>query len=101
QIAGGQVHAVAQPADAQRRLASHGAADHYFIESQRLDLASTFPRDHLVLANDHIAIDRGDVVSADATTDRLAERTFDFLALVHHTLGDALGRTAILRRDHD
>ena len=34
QVAGGQVHAVAQPADAQRRLAGHRAADEDLVDAQ-------------------------------------------------------------------
>ena len=51
-VAGGQVHAVAQPADAQRRLAGHRAADQDLVDAQRLDLAGLLPGDHLVLVDD-------------------------------------------------
>ena len=44
QRAGGQVHAVAQPADAQRRLAGHRAADLDLLQAQLLDLAGDVAR---------------------------------------------------------
>ena len=44
QRAGGQVHAVAQPADAQRRLAGHRAADQDLVDAQPLDLAGRLAR---------------------------------------------------------
>ncbi len=54
QGAGGQVHAVAQPADAQRRLAGHRAADQDLVQAQSLDLAGRLPGDHLVFVDDHL-----------------------------------------------
>ena len=91
QIAGGQVHAVAEPAHAQGRLAGHRAADQDLVQAQLLDLAGLVPGDHLVFLDDDLAGDGvDDVVAADPAADRFGQRPFDFLALVDDALGDAL-----------
>src|SRR5436309_3034732 len=65
QVAGGQVHAVAEAADAQGRLAGHRAADENLVDAEQLDLAGLLPGDHLVFLDDHFAGDGRDGVAAD------------------------------------
>ena len=69
--AGGQVHAVAAAADAERRLAGHRAADQDLVEAQLLDLAGDLVGDHLVLVDDHLVGDRVDDRVARLTRPRI------------------------------
>ena len=102
QRAGGEVHAVAQGADAQRGVAGHRAADLDLLQAHGLDLPRHVHRDQLVLADDHFVGDRvDDVRAADAALDRVGQADFDLLAAVDHALGDALGGAAVVRGDHD
>ena len=59
-----KVHAVAQPADAQRGVAGHRAADLDLFQAQLLDPAGDVGRDQLVFADDHFVGDRVDDVRA-------------------------------------
>ena len=68
--AGGQVHAVAEPADAQRRLARHRTAHQNLVEAHGLDVAGRLPGDHLVLADDHLS-DTGSVMVLRLTRPRI------------------------------
>ncbi len=52
ELAGGQVHAVAAPADAQRGFAGHRAADLDLLDLHLLELPRRVDGDHLVLADD-------------------------------------------------
>src|SRR5207302_2936652 len=101
EVSGRQIHAIAQPADPQRRLASHGAAHKDLVHADLFDLACLLPGDHLVLADDYLAGDGRDRVPADAAADRFAERALDFFALVHHALGNTLRGAAVLHGDDD
>ena len=102
QRAGRQVHAVAQAADAQRRLAGHRAADLDLLQAHLLDLAGDVRRDQLVFADDHFVGDRvDDVRAADAAADRVGQADFDLLAAVDHALGDALRGAAVVHGDDD
>src|SRR5208282_4560204 len=101
QRAGRQVHAVAKPAHSQGRLAGHRAAHEDLVHAELLDLAGLLPGDHLVLADDDLAGDRGDGIAADPAADRFAERAFDLFALVDDALGDALGGLAVVHGDDD
>ena len=102
QRAGRQVHAVAQAADAERRVAGHRAADLDLVQAQLFDLAGDVGRDHLVFADDHFVGDRvDDVGAADAAADRVGQADFDLLAAVDDALGDALRRAAVVHRDDD
>src|SRR5207245_10945377 len=92
----GQVHAVAEAADAQGRLAGHRAADENLVDAEQFDLAGLLPGDHLVFLDDHFAGDGRDVVAAYAAAVRLAVGAFNFLALVGDPLGHALSRAAIV-----
>src|SRR5205823_2285431 len=64
----GQIHAVAQAADAERRFARHAAADLDLLQAQLLDLAGDLRRDQLVLLDDALVRNRiNDALPADAT----------------------------------
>ncbi len=100
QVAGRQVHAVAEPADAQGGVAGHRAADLDLLQAQLLDLAGDFGGDQLVLADDHFVGDRvDDILPADAAVDGVGQSHFDLLAAVDHSLGDPLGGAAVVHRD--
>ena len=102
QRAGGEVHAVAQGADAQRGVAGHRAADLDLLQAHLLDAAGDVERDQVVLADDHFVGDRvDDVGAADAAADRVGQADFDLLAAVDHALGDALRRAAVVHGDDD
>ena len=102
QRTGREVHAVAQGADAQRGVAGHRAADLDLLQTHGLDLPRNVHRDQFVFANDHFVGDRvDDVRAADAALDRVGQADLDLFAAVDHALGDALGRAAVVRGDHD
>src|SRR5262249_11624079 len=101
EVAGCQVHAVAQPAYSQGGLTSHRAADQDLIHAELFDFAGAFPRDHLILADDHVAGDSGDIVSTDPAANTFAQGTFNFLALVDDALGDAKRGAAVVHGDDD
>ena len=102
ELPGGQVHAVAPAADAQRRLAGHRAADLDLLDLHVLELLGRGQRDHLVLFDHDLVGDRvDDVHPADAAPDRLDQADLDLLALVDDPLGDALRGAAVLHGDHD
>ncbi len=102
QRTGGEVHAVAQGADAQRGVAGHGTADLNLFQAHGLDLPRHVHGDQVVFANDDVVGDRvDDVRTADAALDRVGQADLDLLAAVDHALGDALGRAAVVRGDHD
>ena len=102
ELAGGQVHAVAAAADAQRRLAGHRAADLDLLDLHLLELPGRGQGDHLVFADDHLVGDRvDDVDPADPAADRLGQADLDLLALVDDALGDALRGAAVFHRDDD
>ena len=102
ELAGGQVHAVAAPADAQRRLAGHRAADLDLLDLHLLELPGRGHGDHLVLLDDDLVGDRvDDVDPADPAADRLRQADLDLLALVDDALGDALRGAAVFHGDHD
>ena len=99
--AGRKVHAVAQDAHAQRRVAGHRAADLDLLQSQLLDPAGDLAGDQLVLADDDFVGDRvDDVRPADAAADRVGQADFDFFAAIDHALGNPLGRAAVMAGDH-
>src|SRR5690606_17033950 len=98
---GRQVHAVAEPADAQFRFAGHGAADLDPLQSHLLDLAGDLDRDHLVLTHDHLIGDRvDDVGAADSTADGVRGAVLHLFRTVQHTAGHAACRAAILHGDN-
>ena len=100
QAAGGEVHAVAQRADAQRGVAGHRAADLDLFQAEFLDLAGDVGGDQVVLAHDHFVGDGvDDVGAADAAADRVGQADLDLLAAVDDPLGDALGGAAVVRGD--
>ena len=102
ELAGRQVHAVAAPADAQRGLAGHRAADLDLLDLHLLELPGRGQGDHLVLLDDHLVGDRvDDVDPADPAADRLGQADLDLLALVDDALGDALRGAAVFHGDHD
>src|SRR5262249_38983670 len=70
--AGRQVHAVAAPANAQRCVARHRAADLNLLQAQLFDATRDDGRNQLIFANDHFVGDRvDDVRAADAATNRV------------------------------
>src|SRR5262249_37179086 len=101
QVACRQVHAVAQAAHSEGRLAGHRAAHENLVHAQGLDLAGHVPGDHLVLADDDFAGDGGNGVAADPAANRLAQGAFDLFALVDNAFGDALGSAAVVHGDDD
>ena len=102
QRAGGEVHAVAQGADAQRGIAGHGAADLDLLQAHLLDAAGDLDGDQVVFLDDHFVGDGvHDVGAADAAADRVLEAHFDLLAAVDHALGDALRGAAIVHGHDD
>ena len=102
QRAGRKVHAVAAAADAQRRIAGHGAANLNLFQAQLFDLAGDLGGDQFVFADDHFIGDRvDDVGAAHAAADRVGQADFDLFAAVDDALRDALRRAAIFHRDHD
>ena len=102
QRAGRQVHSVAAAADAQRRIARHGAADLDLLQSKLLDIAGDVSRDQFVFADDHFVGDRvDDVRPADAAANRIGEAHLDLLTAIDDALGDALRGAAIFHRDDD
>ena len=102
QLAGGQVHAVAAPADAQRSLAGHRAADLDLLDLHLLELLGRGQGDHLVFLDHDLIGERvDDVDPADAAPDRLHQADLDLLALVDDPLGDALRGAAVFHGDHD
>ena len=103
QRAGGQVHAVAQPADAQRRLAGHRAADDDLVDAQLLRSCGPAPAVIISFSStiDLVGDRVDDRVAADPAADRLGQRPFDLLALVDDALGDALRGAAVVHGDDD
>ena len=101
-LPGGQVHAVAPPADAQRRLAGHRAADLDLLDLHVLQLLGRRQGDHLVLLDHDLVGERvDDVHPADPAPDRLDQADLDLLTLVDDALGDPLRGPAVLHGDHD
>ena len=69
QRAGGEVHAVAAAADAQRRLAGHGAANLNSLQTQLFDPAGDVRGDQVVFLDDNVVGDRiDDALPADAAS---------------------------------
>ena len=102
EAARGEVHAVAERADAQRGVAGHGAADLDLLQAQLLDLLRDVQGDQLVFPDDHFVGDRvDDVRPADAAADRVGQADLDLFAAVDDSLGDALRRAAVVRGDDD
>ncbi len=102
QRTGRQIHAVAERADAQRRVAGHRAADLDLLQAHRFDLAGNVHRDQLVFADHDIVGNRvDDVRAADAALNRVGQADFDLLATVNHPLGDALRGAAVVQGDDD
>ena len=102
ELAGRQVHAVAAPADAQRGLAGHRAADLDLLDLHLLELLGRGQGDHLVFLDHDLVADRvDDVDPADPAADRLDQADLDLLALVDDALGDALRGAAVFHGDHD
>ena len=98
QRAGGEIHAVAEAADAQRRIAGEAAADVDLFQAQLLDLAATVG----VMSSfslTMISSVMGLTMFCRLTRPRIesAETDFDFFAAIDHALGDALGGAAIVR----
>src|SRR5690606_3630146 len=97
QRTGREVHAVAQPAHAQRGVASHRAADLDLLQPQFLDLAGDLAGDHLVFADDHFVGDRvDDVGPADAAENAVGQAHLNALTAVDHALGNTLRRAAVV-----
>jgi len=98
----GEVHAVAEPADAQRGLARERAANLDLLEAQFLDLTRHLRRDQVVFTDDHLVGDRiADVRPADTAANAVGEAHFDLLTAVDHALGDPLrGAAVVHRHDH-
>ena len=102
ELAGGEVHPVAAPADAERGFAGHRAADLDLLDLHLVELLGSLDGDHLVLANDDLVGDRvDDIHPAHPAPDRLDEADLDLFALVHDPLRDPLRRSAVFHRDHD
>ena len=91
--AGGQVHAVAEPTDAERGFAGHRAADNNVVDAELFDVPGLIPGDHFVFFDNRNLIifhARRDRMAADSAADRLAQGALDFLPLVNGSLGNAL-----------
>src|SRR5690606_5292360 len=95
---GRQVHAVAEPADTERGIARHGTADLNLLEPEFLDLKGDLARDESVLPHDHFVGNRiDDVRPAHPSFNRVGKAHFDLLTAINNTLGDTLGRLAVVQ----
>src|SRR5262249_57385267 len=84
QCPSGQVHAVAQPADAERGLAGHWAADADLVETELLQRLGARRRDHLVFGHNRLAsLQVADLVAAYPPADPFGQRAVHFVALVN------------------
>jgi hypothetical protein len=102
ELAAREVHAVAELADPERRLAGQRAAHADLRVAELLDLLGDLVGDELAFLDDDVARDDVlDLVARDAAADELPERDLEAVALVDRGLRDAGDRAAVVHREHD
>src|SRR6185369_12925 len=102
ELAARQVHAVAELADAQGRLAGQRAAHADLRVAELLDLLGDLVGEELALLHhDFAGDDVLDLVARDAAADELPERDLEAVALVDRRLRDAGDRAAVVHGEHD
>ncbi len=70
------------------------------FQAEFLDPASDLGGDHFVFSDDQFVLERvDDRLAADATVDRIDQLHFDRFTAINGSLGDPLGRSAIVHRD--
>src|SRR5690606_11446073 len=99
---GGQVAAVAHPAEPALRLARQHGPDLDRLDARRLDGLGHLLVDHLPGPNDQFAVDRVvDIIERDVADDPVLQRLDDVFAFLERRHLDAQDRPAVLLGDRD